>query len=82
MKILSVEKLIKEPPMQGVAAVAGGSKGAPLMCEYRGRIQLVDLAAYGAPAGCIGYYYPDLFFGPPPRRRTSAVRHDHSEDRA
>lgn len=50
--------------MQGVAAVAGGSKGAPLMREYKGRIQLVDLAAYGAPAGCTGFHYPDLFFGP------------------
>lgn len=41
----------------------GGSKGAPLMREYTGRIQLVDLAAYGAPAKSIGYHYPDLFFG-------------------
>ena len=23
----------------------------------------VDLAAYGAPAGCIGYHYLDLLFG-------------------
>ena len=72
MKTLSVEKPTDEPSMQGVAAVAGGSKGAPLMREYRGRIQLVDLAAYGAPAGCIGYHYPDLFFGPVAPSNTQA----------
>lgn len=30
--------------------------------EYTGRIQLVDLARYGAPAGSMGYHYADLFF--------------------